>query len=252
MPAKVHPYWERRVISLKENNSDWGAGRIAAAIQREEPPQHEAVGDPGSERWVGGILRNVWAMMKEDQLREYRHFYWPESMKRGDLPWEASAAALELLMFLDYNGVRARPSVLLVKWYWRVRAASPDMSRGVSFDIAVGLTRQEENGEPPGLRGAEWHMAYHHVPQVEGRDDPLEERKKRYREARDREDDPIPPYYAGGLSISMTEETDPEFWIDLLFASIGATQANRCRSQEEIDSLIEEYNPEKKDGEKQT
>ena len=150
MPPKVNPYWERRVKSLKASHPDWGAGRIANELWAEKLPEDENVGVPPSARWVGSILANV----NEDQLREYRKLHWPESFQRGDLPWEASAAALELLMFLDSNGVRERPPIRLVKWYWRVIQASRDMGRNVTFSIAAELTRQEGKGQAPGNPGA--------------------------------------------------------------------------------------------------
>jgi hypothetical protein len=221
---------------------DWGAGRIAAALQLEEPPKDEPVGHPGSERWVGGILRNVWPKLTEDQHREYRDFYWPESLIRGDLPWEVSATALELLAWLDTNGLRLRPPVRLVRWYWRVKQASPDMARRVHFEIAVMLARREEKGEPIGDRGVEWLMAYHQVPKVEG-DDPLAERRKLYREAKERKDEPIPPCVLDPLSISISEdEPDLPFWIDTFSASTGATQVRRLQTERENSRLIEEHN----------
>ena len=38
-------------------------------------------------------------LLPERQQVEYRTFHWPESMERGNLPWEASEAALELLLW---------------------------------------------------------------------------------------------------------------------------------------------------------
>ena len=236
MPPKVNPYWERRVKSLKASHPDWGAGRIANELWAEKLPEDENVGVPPSARWVGSILANV----NEDQLREYRKLHWPESFQRGDLPWEASAAALELLMFLDSNGVRERPPIRLVKWYWRVIQASRDMGRNVTFSIAAELTRQEGKGQAPGNPGAEWLMAYQQIGSSEDKDS-MAERKRRYREARDREDSPIPPYVRAGLSINMAEETDPLFWIDLGFASMGAKRTPLRQREEENNSLIAEY-----------
>jgi len=151
-------------------------------------------------------IRDEWKEMDQSQRVQYQRFYWPESMQGNALPWEASAAALELLLFLDYNGVRERPPIRLVKWYWRVRQASPDMSRAVSFELAVGLTRREEKGESTGDRGAEWYMAYHHVPLVAGQEDPLAERGRLYQKAKDREDAPTPPYLVRGLSVNINED----------------------------------------------
>ena len=151
--------------------------------------------------------------LKDDVRRGYRYFHWPESMKLTDLPWEASATALELLMLLDGVGVQHRPPIRLVEWYWRVRTASPDISREDSFVIALGLDRREEKGEPIGDRGAEWYMAYHSVPGKEGQD--------AYRKAKERKEDPIPPYRAR-YSIDLKGGPDSEFWLQFSIASMRA------------------------------
>jgi len=224
MPTKKHSFWQGRVISLKENNPTWGAGRITAALSKEEPQQDEPVGDSPSERWVGGILRNVWAHMEEKQLREYRILFWPESFQRNDLPWEASGAALELLMLLDQNGVRERPPIRLVRWYWRVTQTSKDVSRALSLDIARQLADQEERGQTAGNRGAEWLLAYYHVTQTEGQDNLDEERNRLYRDATERPDSPIPRYEPDRLKINTTKGTD-RFQLELALASVGLTRA---------------------------
>jgi hypothetical protein len=225
MPAKIDDFWKEQLLGLKSNSPDWGAVRLYAALNQEAAKLGRT--DAPSQGWISQWLRKEWPLVTDAQRRDYRSFYWPESMIRGDLPWEASIAALELLLFLDCNGVRERPPIRLVKWYWYVQTASPDMSRAVILNIAVKLARQEEKGESIGDRGAEWYMAYHHVPQLKGQDDPLEERRKRYSEAKNREDDPIPPYETARLSITTEGEMDPRFWIDLLLVTSGVTPVRK-------------------------
>ncbi|MDA1129452.1 MAG: hypothetical protein O2913_12250 [Chloroflexi bacterium] len=135
----------------------------------------------------------------------YKEFRWPDSMQVL-LPWEASAAALELLdvrrkadPFIRYleqleekgeetwqvPGMRwGRPSVRLVRWYWRVAQAVPDLPAlswasehplhikriGVTFgfdiigryDIAVLLAEWEARTDTPhALRdGIEAYLSY--------------------------------------------------------------------------------------------
>ena len=212
MPVKqIRPRLEAHAEELRENGD-----AEAKALSKDVP----------SARTINRI-RDEWKEIDPSERVQYQRFYWPESMQGGALPWEASTAALELLMFLDCNGVRTRPPIRLVKWYWIVTRASCDMSRDARFGIAVLLTQQEEKGQTAGDRGAEWYMAYHHFPQAKDQDDPLEGRRKRYHEAIEREDSPIPPYVRGGLSISTTGETDARFWIDLLFRSMGVPRAGR-------------------------
>ena len=79
-------------------------------------------------------------------------------MMGGALPWEASAAALELLGIVpppDGN----RPSVRLARWFWRVTQAAPDMPLMVldfsalidRFSIAQLLAEWEILGDPPSM-----------------------------------------------------------------------------------------------------
>ena len=51
-------------------------------------------------RTISRIRKDEWPLVEEKDRARYRTFYWPESTERGDLPWEASAAALELMGYL--------------------------------------------------------------------------------------------------------------------------------------------------------
>jgi hypothetical protein len=124
-----------------------------------------------------------------EEQREYERFRWPESIEAGVLPWEASAAALELLgiqmnmnqyaQIARANGVQhfappeVRPSMRLVRWYWRVTHIAPDLPvyspiPGVvpdgpgRYDIAKALAVCEAAGAmPQRLRDAvEAYLAY--------------------------------------------------------------------------------------------
>jgi hypothetical protein len=242
---RIPDYWRQQVKYILAENERISINDIlklldakAELLQKSDEATERALSnDVPSARTISRV-RDEWRAMEQSERAQYRQFFWPESMQSGALPWEASSAGLELLMWLDSNDVRERPPIRLVKWYWRVIQASRDMSRAVSFSIATELTRQEEKGQTPGNSGAEWYMAYHHIGPADD-EDPSEERRKRYREAREREDCPIPSYVHRGLSISMDEEY-PLFWADLFFASAGITQFHRPRSAIEKDRLIRE------------
>jgi hypothetical protein len=223
MPLRVHPWWEERIKSLKANNRSWGAGRITAALEKEDPPEYgsddQPVGGPPSARWVGGFLRNL----QEDKLREYRYFYWPESMGR-DLPWEAGSAALLLLGYLDANGIRQRPPVRLVKWWWRVTQVMPQAQKFLRLTAAQDLALKEAAGEPLD-RGIEWWLAYMQNP-----DD--EERARLYRDALVRPDSPIPPLPTR-LSASTKDGDDFGFNLEMLVAlGLGKGSSSKQESSE--------------------
>lgn len=78
--------------------------------------------------------------LPEEELRQYRLFSWPESMGTPDLPWEASRAALELLA-APPDG--QRPTIRLVKWYWRLSLACPEWEPGQRLHFAEWLAAGE-------------------------------------------------------------------------------------------------------------
>jgi hypothetical protein len=151
MPTRKDPYWDERVKSLMANNRDWGAGKILRALDLESATTGRE--DVPSFRWVGQLLRKV----KEDSQwletsKQYRTFYWPESMERGDLPWEASAASIELLRkiiddSLDYKDREERPPVRLVRWFWRVSLAAPDLDISDRINAAKTIATWELLGK---------------------------------------------------------------------------------------------------------
>ncbi len=153
MPAKVDPFWEECLKSVKASQPSWGAGRICRELERQAESGNRT--DAPSERWVGEFLRRK---LPQD-LTEYRLLYWPESMERRDLPWEASAAALELLVSRRGSG---RPSIRLAKWLWRVTLAAPGCSLEERYNCAAWLSAREVLGDRPieGLRGIEWYLGF--------------------------------------------------------------------------------------------
>ena len=245
---RIPDYWRQQVKYILAENQRISISDIlhlldakAELFQKsDEATERTLSNNVPSPRTISRV-RDEWRAMEQSERVQYQQFFWPESMQGGALPWEASSAGLELLLFLDSNGVRERPPIRLVMWYWRVIQASRDMSRAQSFSIAAELTRQEGNGQAPGNPGAEWLMAYNQIGRSEDDDDPLAERKRRYREAKDREDSPIPPYVRAGLSINMAEETNPVFWIELGLVSMGWKRTPPRQREEENNRLIAEY-----------
>ena len=138
MPLKTDLWWEERILSIKGEKPRMGHIRLHAQLEQlfltDKTP--EEAGPPPSPSTVLRILRRRWDGITEEERAMYRRYHWPQSMERGDLPWDASAAALELLG-LRHLRKHGRPSIRLVRWYWRVAQAAPDLpaSTGTEPDM---------------------------------------------------------------------------------------------------------------------
>jgi hypothetical protein len=71
--------------------------------------------------------------LRPEEQRQQALFRWPAGIEKGALPWEASAAALELLRWRDElpaNIGGGRPTIREVKWFYRLRLAAPSLPIG--------------------------------------------------------------------------------------------------------------------------
>lgn len=138
----IDEYWRQRVCLLTENEPGLSARAMAKRLEKEAEAKKRD--DSPSERWV----RKEQVAFRSRQLEEripYRQFTWPESMGAPDLPWEASAAALELLREHHKRNF-PRPVLALVQWFWRVTMAVPALSFGRRFELATFLHGCEVGG----------------------------------------------------------------------------------------------------------
>lgn len=135
-------YWLNQIYSLLENEPRITDGAIARRLQKKG--EEEERDDYPAQRTVNKY-RKKWKDMTLAELLRYRYFQWPESMVRGDLPWEASAAGFMLLraliagpdddtwivgrpniLHIPSQKIRMRPTVRAVEWFWRVTQAMPN------------------------------------------------------------------------------------------------------------------------------
>src|SRR5262245_40929157 len=121
MPREsVDEYWKQQIRSISANNPRFGPGRIQQALMR--IGEENGRTDWPSLRTIGRVL-SAFRTMADPDRHGYLDFYWPEAMERGDLPWEASGRALELLglvhrLEISWIGIeRERPSIDLVRWF---------------------------------------------------------------------------------------------------------------------------------------
>lgn len=183
MPAKVDDHWKDRLVSLKVNNASWGGVRLWQALQ--EDAKASGRSDTPSQGWVSKWLREDWPKVTEAERQGYRSFHWPENMERRDLPWEAGAAALELLGHLELEspGVK-RPPIQFVRWFWRVSQIASGSSVEGRIIAATVLTSKESGGAGGLVQGVEWWLAY--------RPWESDANRNRYKLATSRANNPIP------------------------------------------------------------
>ena len=113
--------------------------------------------DVPSARSVGRVRKEFFEQ-PEQVRREYHRLHWPESMENGSLPWEASAAALELLRM----PAKGRPPARLVKWFYRLTLAVPDAPLKDRKNRAIFLAMNEaaDTSNPRGSETVEGWMIY--------------------------------------------------------------------------------------------
>lgn len=160
MPRRpVDAYWRERVRQLVENEPGRSPRSIAALLAREGRAR-QRYGWP-SERTVRR-LRDEHRARSEPERAHYREVRWPETMEQGALPWEASAALLELLR--QRASFNTRPTVREARWFWRVTQAAPDAPVRSRATLAGWLAAWEAlgAGEIPEVevRRVEGYLSY--------------------------------------------------------------------------------------------
>ena len=176
MPNRRIPdYWRKRVIKyldpLEGRLSDREIRKRIKAeadgLQNHPDPEMRALASSyPSERTISRIRKDEYPELSKDERVQLRTFYWPESMEQLDLPWEASAAGLELLRFcheFEYDGMKlGRPDIRLTRRFWQATLAAPDAEVAHRFIAAAELVLNEPYGPYFGdkPRSIEWYFAY--------------------------------------------------------------------------------------------
>lgn len=150
-------YWVQKMNSLFENAPD--------LVDREIADRMKAEGGEGRTDYPAirtvAKYRAAYNNKSAHEKVGYRTFHWPESMERRDLPWEASAACLELLG-LSLDSPYGRPSIRVGRWYWRLSLAAPDLPAieppdwGVN-DWTMPVFRAYQTLPPP--PGMDWSLS---------------------------------------------------------------------------------------------
>ena len=197
MPQPPIPeYWRERVKSRLaeieqrgEKPSDkwiWEVLQKEAAYLREDGSAEDQVlaNRVPSQRTISRIRKEEFPQLSKEGRARYRIFYWPESMERGDLPWEASAAALELLHEIDKLSNKAlQPSVKAVRFFWHVNQAAHDAPFWLRMGAAMLLMKAARDHDWGLERAVQWLLAY----RPWHRND-----RDQYKKALERSSNPIP------------------------------------------------------------
>lgn len=166
MPRQpIHHYWKDRI--RHHLGKGQGPAPGPTEIERrllEESDKFDSkllarIGPVPSKRTIARTIKGDWIPLPENEKLQYREFYFPESLERGDLPWEASAACLELL------GIRldSRPTIRMALAFWRITAAAPDLNVRKREKLARVWSGWEALGDhavPQDLRNLESYLAY--------------------------------------------------------------------------------------------
>jgi hypothetical protein len=134
---KIHQDWVNRVHQLASDEV-----KPLEAFHTIELEAFQAGRDDAPSYTTVRKLYRLFAQLAPAEQLDYRLFRWPDSMLRGALPWEAASAGLELLRFC-YEMKQGRPSVRMVKWFWRLRLAAPDLPPSYAWSSAGTLAGEE-------------------------------------------------------------------------------------------------------------
>lgn len=143
LPQKpIDQFWEDRLGLIVANERPLPA---LAEIERRFAALAESEGrnDPPSYRTIQRRLQK-WPAMPETTRNSYRLVRWPEFFlhRNPDLPWEASAAIIELTALLD-----GRPPLYpLAIWFWRCTLARPSLPAHDRLFGARALMNAEKLG----------------------------------------------------------------------------------------------------------
>lgn len=174
MPQPPIPdHWKARVFShvarLEQDNGRVSDTKIRRALEREaevlragDAMERDLADRIPSIRSISRIRAKEWPFLSEKDQETYRRFYWPESMENIDLPWEATAAALELLLEGDkLLGNAWQPSIKAVRFFWQVsQATETDTPFWLRLGAAMSLMRADRNHDPEIAKAVQWFLAY--------------------------------------------------------------------------------------------
>ena len=251
---RIPRFWRERIMALlaqteqsMKRPSDkrvWSVlVKEAEGLKVDPSPQTRDLADRvPSERTISRIRKEEWPHLSAEKRAQYREFQWPESMERGDLPWEAAKAAL-LLSYTRQARFVGRPTIRQAKWFWRLSLAAPDLVLEEHLRATDLLAVWEAIGDRPGdhVRGIEWYLTY--APWRAG----TEERAAGYEQVRQWTDEgayegmpleSVPPFPSLAETVPGPEDDPGPWWVmsrelNGLFRGIDEDEIEKLRPFDE-------------------
>jgi len=127
--VQTHPYWAKRILTVKANNPSMHDEQIRLRLLPEE--EKFCLGTEAEQDWVMAnplpgkkTVGRIIAREDPETLRRLAEFHFPESVDNGAIPASAIRVGLYLIAAFNERGVLP-PSNELVRNYWLVRQALP-------------------------------------------------------------------------------------------------------------------------------
>ena len=170
MPQRpIHEYWKDRIFHHAAQGEGLGATHrlLVGESANLEPHLRVEYGPAPSVRSIARIRLSDWDPKSKEEKDLYREFYYPEAMEHSQLPWEASAACLELLGRVFIGAATGlgekRPTIRLARAFWRITLAAPDLSARKRVRFARMWSAWEalgSNSNQQDRRNLESYLAY--------------------------------------------------------------------------------------------
>jgi hypothetical protein len=151
LPEKLNDYWIDWMRAQFANEPDLPPKRIEQQAKEQAetwPEEEEEEPRPGKPPALRTIYKYMgeFGGLAEGVRKGYQPFSWPESMEEGLLPWEATAATIQLLIWTQEHGLWP-PPVSLVQWFWRITLAIPDAPLGERLRVTATVASYREAGQ---------------------------------------------------------------------------------------------------------
>lgn len=157
MSEKMHPYWADLIAEEFANGQKVTGRQIEIKLaDNHKKRQDEGLAystDPPGLKTIQRELVKLRELETSDPtaLDKYRFFSWPQAMRNGWVPWEASESCFDLLRILPVR-IRDQVPAALMEHYWRVKQSAPRVPLLDQLRLAMRWLLFDRRGFPAGVR----------------------------------------------------------------------------------------------------